>query len=344
MEAEKAEGNLNRLKGSVEKDLSIETLRGFAIVFMVAGHIIGSSLTGMRVADNSVWRYFYFAFEFIRMPLFTVISGYIYSFRPAADSKYSDFIRGKARRVLLPLIFVATLHCISQYFVPDTNVKLPLSDIWKIYIFPYEHFWFLQAIFLIFLVVGLIDKLKLMQKIENWLIIFLAASLIRNMIPEFRINVFSADRFLNLLPFFILGCGIQRFNGYFTSRVLIRLAIIVFILSFGLQQYTWFSNYTLDLYETKTLSLFVACAGIILLFHVRKNINIMSKIGYYAFGIYLFHVLGTAGSRIFLMRVGVLEHYILFICGLLCGIALPILIEMVFEKSKILRRLFLGLR
>lgn len=344
MEPESSEGVLKKTKASKEKDLSIETLRGFAIVFMVAGHIIGSSLTGMKVANDSGWRYFYFSFEFIRMPLFTVISGYIYSLRPAGNSNFAGFIKGKARRILLPLVFVSTFHFLSQYFVPGTNIKLPLSEIWKIYIFPYEHFWFLQAIFLIFLLIGIIDKLKLMLSIEHWLIIFLVAALIRNAIPEFEVNFFSADRFLNLLPFFILGCGIQRFNNYFSGKGIIKVALVAFILSVMIQQYTWFSGYTLDNYETKTLSLFVACSGITLLFYIRKNIAIMSKIGYYAFGIYLFHVLGTAGSRIILMRFGVIEHFIVFTAGLIFGICIPVLIELIIEKSKILRRLFLGLK
>jgi len=81
-----------------------------------------------------------------------------------------------------------------------------------------------------------------------------------------------------------------------------------------------------------------------LLFYIKKNITIMSKIGYYAFGIYLFHVLGTAGSRIILKKYDVDERYILFTMGLIFGIGIPIVIELILEKSKILRRLFLGLR
>jgi fucose 4-O-acetylase-like acetyltransferase len=104
---------------------------------MVAGHIIGSNLTGMKVAEDSGWTYFFFSFEYLRMPLFTVISGYVYSLRPAGNSTFLKFIQGKGRRLLLALLSVGTLHFLIQYFVPGTNNKLPLSDMWQIYILPY---------------------------------------------------------------------------------------------------------------------------------------------------------------------------------------------------------------
>jgi glucans biosynthesis protein C len=327
-----------------KKDLSIETLRGFAIIFMVAGHIIGSKLSGMKVADDSGWRYFYYSFEYLRMPLFTVISGYVYSLRPVGNSKILAFWKGKGRRILLPLVFVGTTHYLIQHFVPGTNVKLPLADIWKIFIFPYEHFWFLQSIFLIFLFIGIIDKLKLMLTIRNWCFIFIGTALARYLIPQFPANIFSVNGFLNLLPFFVLGCGLERFADIFSRKDIIYSSIIVFIISVIVQQYVWFSGYDLSVYGIRILSLFVACSGIILFFYIRKNIPVISYVGYYAYGIYLFHVWGTAGSRIFLMKMGFDHQAIVFTVGLICGLGVPIIIELIFEKSAVLRRLFLGLK
>jgi glucans biosynthesis protein C len=328
------------LKG---KDLSIETLRGFAIVFMIAGHIIGGKLTGMKLEEDSGWRYFYFTFEYLRMPLFTVISGFVYSLRPAGNSNLFRFYRGKARRLLLPMVCVGTLHFMMQHFIPGTNCKLPLSEIWKIYIFPYEHFWFLQSVFLIFLVVGFIDYFKLMGSIRNWLIFFLLAAFFRNLDLPYPNDYFSIDRFVNLMPFFLLGCGIERYPEIFTSKAFLKTILGIFIVAIVFQQYTWFANMALNFEADKLLGLIVACTGITLFFYIRRDIPIMSKIGYYAFGIYLFHVFGTAGSRIFLHELGVQNHFIVFTIGLIFGIGIPILFELLFEKSAILRRLFFGL-
>jgi hypothetical protein len=188
------------------------------------------------------------------------------------------------------------------------------------------------------------DQFKLINKFRNWLILFLAAVVIRNILLPISVNVFSFNGFINLLPFFVLGCGIQRFNNIFSGKELIKISVIAFVFSFAIQQYIWFADLDLSYYYEQLLSVFVACSGIIVLFFIRKNIPFMSKIGYYAFGIYLYHVMGTAGSRIILTKFGVEQHMILFGIGLLFGLGLPILIELIFEKSKITRRLFLGMK
>jgi fucose 4-O-acetylase-like acetyltransferase len=328
------------------KELSIETLRGFAIILMVAGHVLGETPgTGMGLpVGHSGWRYFYYTFEYLRMPLFAAISGYVYSKRPAGNSKILTFYKGKARRILLPLIFVGTVHFLLQYFVPGTNSTPRLSDIWKIFFTAYEHFYFLQSTFLIFIFIGIIDHLKLMLSLRNWLVIFLLAAAARNIIPHFYHNIFSINGFFALLPFFILGCGINRFPNLFTLKAFIKPVGILFMLTIFLQQYIWFSGSIMSPLEINTLSIFVGFSGIVILSYIRKDIPLMSRIGYYSFGIYLFHVFGTAGSRILLMKFDIGNNIIVFSMGLLFGIIIPIVIELNLEKSKITRRLFLGLR
>jgi peptidoglycan/LPS O-acetylase OafA/YrhL len=96
--------------------------------------------------------------------------------------------------------------------------------------------------------------------------------------------------------------------------------------------------------EIETLSIFVGFSGIIVLSYIRKDIPFMSRIGYYSFGIYLFHVFGTAGSRILLSKFDIGNNAVVFSIGLLFGILIPIVIESNLEKSKVTRRLFLGLK
>lgn len=301
--------------------------------------------TGMGLPDgHSGWRYFYYTFEYLRMPLFAAISGFVYCKRPAGDSDIMIFYKGKARRILLPLIFVGTLHFLVQYLVPGTNSKPYLSDFWKIFLTAYEHFYYLQSTFLIFIFIGIIDQLKLMLSLRNWLIIFLLAAMARNLIPEFYPNIFSINGFFSLIPFFILGCGINRFPDLFTLKAFIKPVGILFILAILFQQYIWFSGFILSHMEIATLSIFVGISGIIILFYIRKDISLMSRIGYYSFGIYLFHVFGTAGSRILMSKFGIGNNAVIFSIGLLFGILIPIFIELNLEKFKITRRLFLGLR
>lgn len=328
-----------------KKDLSIETLRGIAIVMMVAGHVIGASKeTGLRVQDDSGWRYFYDSFEYLRMPLFTVISGFIYSLRPVESGRFLNFLRGKARRILFPLIAVGTLHFLVQQIIPGTNSKYEIEDIWKIYLFPYEHFWFLQAIFLIFVFIAIIDHFNFISTTKKWFIVLLLTVLVRSFMPYLQGNFFCYKGFLNLLPFFMLGCGIERYQDLFKSKVVIRGLLILFIIAVSLQQFCLLKGMNINGLQYTTISLLVAGPGITLLFYIRKDVSVLSKLGHFAYGIYLFHVFGTAGSRILLMNLSVEHITVLFSIGLLAGLGVPIIIELAIEKSQLLRMIFLGLR
>jgi glucans biosynthesis protein C len=153
-----------------KKDLSVETLRGIAIILVVMGHVIGSkSDGGMKVPDDSFLRHLYFTFQYLRMPLFTVISGWVYALRPARLDKLGDFTIKKIRRILIPLIFVGGTYYIVQSIVPGTNFSYELKDIWRIVIFPYTFYWYLQSLFIVFLIVSVIDSYNLAQTFNKWM-------------------------------------------------------------------------------------------------------------------------------------------------------------------------------
>ena len=327
------------------KDLSIETLRGIAVIMMVAGHVVGASKgTGLQVEDDSGWRYFYDSFEYLRMPLFTVVSGFVYSLRPVEPGRLLEFLKGKGRRILFPLISVGTLHFLVQHIIPGTNANYEITDIWKIYLFKYEHFWFLQSIFLIFVIISVIDNYQLISTEKKWLVVFLTCVLLRLTMPYLQGNFFSFKGFLNLLPFFVLGCGIERYKDLFNNRLVVRGLLIIFILAVSIHQLYLLNGKSFDRLDYAIMSFLVACPGIILLFHIRKNVPVLSKLGYFAYGIYLFHVFGTAGSRIILMHLNITNITFLFFVGLLAGLGLPIVFEYFIEKSPLLRTVFLGLR
>lgn len=105
---------------------------------MVAGHVIGADPTsGLEATEHTSWRYLYRALEDVRMPLFTIISGYVYALRPVRGAPGLPG-RGKCRRLVIPIRR-------RQY-----------GEIVAI-----DQLCFLQAIFLIFVVVGVLDASKI---------------------------------------------------------------------------------------------------------------------------------------------------------------------------------------
>lgn len=332
------------------RDVSIETLRGVAVILMVLGHVIYAGVTD----ENSWWRYFYYSLSYFRMPLFTAISGYVYALRPVKNHKTLSFLKGKSRRILIPFITVATLQYIMHSIVPDVNTSVYIKDIWKIFIFSYGQFWFLQALFLVFVTVAILEYFKRITKVVNWLWILFASAVTYAIVFSFFENVTSNDnyhfyiliKYIYLLPYFILGIGLFRFREiiYNKSEVLIATSMLFF---FGIlfQQLIGFGLIDFETSNLWALGEIVGLTGIYLIFHIRKPSKYLSIIGYYSYGIFLFHIFGTAGSRIVFMRLGIESSNLLFLIMMVFGIGFPIVLEeYLLLRSPILRRVFLGLK
>ena len=330
-----------------EKDKSIETLRGAAIILVVIGHVIGSgSDGGMQVAEDSFLRHFYYTFEYLRMPLFTVISGWVYALHPVNYEKMRDFTLKKIRRILLPMIFVGGAYFLLQYLVPGTNKKGDLTEIWKIAVFPYTLFWYLPSLFLVFLVVAVIDSFKRMETFVNWILIFgvaLAALLVRDLIiSQESLNYFSYKGGIYLLPFFIIGVGIQRFKGFFQNKALLVVLVIVLFTSLVVQQLSWYKIIEYSFSKSGGIGLLIGLTGTILLFRLKWKVEWLIWIGGFAYSIFLFHAFGTAAGRIVSQKLGIHATPIVFVSSLVVGMCLPIIAEIVLDKFGITRMLFLG--
>ncbi|MFP4288178.1 MAG: acyltransferase family protein, partial [Bacteroidales bacterium] len=221
-----------------EKNYSVESLRGAAIILVVAGHVIGSASDGgMKVADDSAWRYFYYTFEYLRMPLFTVISGWVYALNPVKSGSFASFNIKKIRRILLPMVFVGTAYFLLQYFTPGTNMKGNLSEIWKIYFFPYTLYWFLPSLFLVFVLISILDINNLVSSFTHWMIIttlaFVFYLLRDHLIPQTAPNYFSYKGAIYLLPFFLTGVGLKRFKEILARKSIRITLLILFVFGFS---------------------------------------------------------------------------------------------------------------
>lgn len=318
-----------------KRDISIDSLRGVAILLMVAGHVIGSSSDrGIGVSDDSIWRYFYLGLEDVRMPLFAALSGYVYSVRPInTRGLLPKLLKGKARRLLVPLISVGTIFFLVQLLVPGTNSNPQPDDLWKVYFFGFEHLWFVQATFLIFLMIGILDSLSILHSPRRWLlalglttVLFIVVS-----IPG-DYDFFSATGAIRLAPFFLLGYGLRKFPGIAGSKRILVTCCALFIVAYGFRMAAVLTDNAPSSSAMRLLEISVgmtAVTALLLLRGLFKSKN-LAWLGTYSFGIYLLHVFGSAGIRIVLDKVGIESHVPVFVICMIMAVGLPILFERTF--------------
>lgn len=325
------------------KDLKIETLRGLALTLMVIGHVIGGSASvGMRVEDDSLLRYLYDSLIYVRMPLFTAISGYVYALRPlAADGSLNAFARGKAYRLGIPLVVVSTLFFLSQWLVPSTSESPRLEDFFFAFFHGYAHFWFLQAILVIFLLVALLERAGLITRYRPALLV-LAGSVAVALGMPVPTSFFSLDRAVGLLPFFLLGLCVCRFADALGRRGRLLAIPCAALLLMAVHQAYLLGVLQMDERLLPILGMALGLCAIHSLIVYRVYWWPLSFLGYYAYEVYLFHVFGTAGTRIILNRLGVEHGAAIFVVGLAAGLLLPILLKRVVRHQPLLNMLLFG--
>ena len=315
------------------------------MVLMVAGHVIGVSAdSGLRVANDSFLRYCYDSLVAIRMPLFTAISGYVYCLKPFKSKYWRKFFDGKVRRICLPLLFVSALQFTAKATIPFVNGPTELSDIWRILFFPFDQFWFLQAILWIYAFVALLDSFKLLENISRWFLVTGGLFLITQLNPNW--NFFSFSNFILLVPWFTLGVGLYRFHKViFTCFNTVVLATTL-TLAYFVQQTSWLGiiQYPQELGLYKLSIYLIGICGIALLFRFRRTNHTLAWIGSYAYSIYLLHIFPMSGSRIVLQKLGVDSTTLLFLASLMGGIFVPIIIHRLVLPIPYLSTCLLGLK
>jgi fucose 4-O-acetylase-like acetyltransferase len=324
-----------------KKNLSIETLRGIAITLVVLGHVIGSSSNnGLKVPDESVWRWIYYAQQYITMPLFTVISGFVYAYKPVSRfTSNSTFLWGKVNRLLIPLIVVSSLFFVLQYLAPGTNSKSGLDQIWKIYIYPYAVFWFLQGIIIVFIIITVLENFRLLDNLKPALVCFAIAAFVFVVLP-FKLNYFSLSRVPFLLTFFLLGLLLKRFYDTMFKKSITILAAVIFLCAFSYQLYLF--NTPASRQIVNLLTLCVGSAASVLLIRLGFQSKKLTWLGHFSYAIYLFHVFGAVTARIILGKLAVNNLAIQVMVELAFGLSFPIVLQLLCGSNKVLAVLLFG--
>lgn len=325
-------------------NVSIDTLRGVAVLLMVLGHVIGdTSRAGLKVPDDSLARYSYFAAEYLRMPLFTVLSGFVFAMRPASMQGGRRFFLSKARRLLVPLVVVSTIYALIKMRMEPSGepVADQLQNLWRVWVFPYDHFWFLQSILVTLTIFGVLDLLGCFRGVTRTVVTLVSASAIATAMPWLG-DFFSFPRAMTLLPFFALGVFLQRFGDAIRHPGIVIGIGIIFVAAFGFQQWTWFAGRE-DL-QTTFLRLAVGISGCTLLVLSRVRWSPLAYLGTFAYTIYLYHIFFTSAARRALSMVGVESVLLHCIFGIAAAVAGCIAVHQVASLTPLTRVCLLGLR
>lgn len=308
------------------RKLSIDTLRGIACMLLVGYHVAGGDpSSGLRLSDEHPISVLNDLLSVIRMPLFSFLSGLVYAMRPYNGDSIR-FFKGKVRRLLVPMLLVGTMFAVLQASMPGTNNQV--QNWLLLHIIPVAHYWFLESLFVIFLVTALLEHYRLMSTPRGSFLVFACASLLFVWDPlPYHLGLGGASY---LFPFFLLGINANRYKDALQNAlpwVVTMFAVVCAYLVFidG------------DVPERNDeISLVVSAAACIIALSLRLQWPLVAAVGAESFVIFLFHSIFSSASRIALAGIGVKSVLVALPVGIFIGLLGPVLL------GKALRKLPLG--
>ena len=315
-------------------NMRIETLRGLACLLLVTYHVIGADQSlGLRIGEGPL-RWINDGLAYLRMPLFTFLSGLVYGLRPFSGSS-GAFLTGKARRLLIPMLFVGTLFAVLQAMVPGTNG--PASPWYLLHLQPVGHFWFVESLFWVFLLIWALERFGPLQQAQGFLIVFALSCVLYLSVRG--VSWLGIEGAIYLLPYFLAGLACSRFPiRPLLNSPLVKLGLA----ALAVGSVVWM-GLPVPNPDRRTAAMLVAGVTLCLLslsFGVVNNG--LARLGSHAYPIYIFHVFFTASSRIGLNLLGIDSLLLDILAGVIFGLLGPILVERMVSPFKWPALLMLG--
>jgi len=206
-----------------------------------------------------------------------------------------------------------------------------------LHIRPVAHFWFLESLFWVFLVIWLLERWNLIREVKGYLLaLTLACALYLTVRGWFMLGIEGA---IYLMPYFLFGLAFSRFplKPYLTSAWvrwgLLMLAAVA-VISMGMPV----SNP-----DRRTVAMLAVGMSLCMLsLSLVRVVPGLAAIGRHSYAIYLFHVFFTAAVRIALNLVHIKLLPIDILLGLAIGLAGPIVLDRIASRFKWPALLLLG--
>lgn len=328
-----------------QKDQKLEALRGLAILLVVIYHVdvwLPGRPPGFFVG-------FKYILSFIRMPLFACISGYVYALRPLVPGAGWKFLGGKIRRLLLPMVCVGVFSYFLKLSPPYVETPQNILHIWRLLVFPPHQFWFLQTLFLIFVIITVLESLKWLDNLSFWLaavgLMILAALLAKSGIFKSIDLPFSPRPLIFMLPYFLFGLGVCRFELLRKNRWITIVAAALAALGLTLQIFILAGQLKIPDRRDTLFYLCLSFAYIFLLLKIKWKVKGLSILGSFSYSIFLFHFYVIMAMKVILSASSLpLPPAGRYAIVFLSAIGLSILAHLLLKRFTLPRRLFLGLR
>jgi len=315
-----------------KRELWVDYTKAIGIILVVYGHV----MRGLDSAALPMSNYWFNLVDSIiysfHMPLFFFVSG-LFFINSLVKRKKSGLIINKLGTVIYPYVIWSLLQGLSEIMLHEyTNGDATLGQVFNLILQPRAQFWFLYALFFVFLACSFVYSSASKKHFFPLLVLFAGLYVFKGGYGSFNI----ANYILANTVFFALGIWFNEIKMYFEAHYSWLTIILgaLFLVGQYLLHITFGLNYQvggLPILSLAVISIFFITSASMWL--GRAHINWLLYIGTSSMTIYLMHIFAGSGARIVLTTfLGIESVAIHLVIGLFASLALPLLAQKIIDR------------
>ncbi|WP_270490614.1 acyltransferase family protein [Holdemanella porci] len=306
----------------------VDDVKVIACILVVLGHFFQSMKKASVLPENDLYEWFETTIYYFHVPLFFICSGYLYQKYSKVNS-VSSWCKNVAKKALalgVPYLTFSTATWLLKIMFADSVNKQADSLFSTLIVNPSAPYWYLYALFFIFLVTPTFSSLK---ATAVGLIVGLAAKVL---ILTGGASIYAVSTVLSYEIWFVLGMSTCALDVQMKARkvqgtILGLLFIILSILIYKAGISGGLTSFVMGL---------LACVAVILIvvgFEEKfgRGMDFLAK---YTMPIFLMHTLFAAPLRSVLLKMGITNAAVHIVLGLSISFAGPIIAVWIMKKTK----------
>lgn len=306
----------------------VDDVKVIACILVVVGHFFQSMVKASILSDSALYEWFITTIYYFHVPLFFICSGYLYQKYSKVNSvsRWHRNVVKKALALGVPyVIFSTAAWILKKAFSSSVNSQIGgLGD--TLLFHPALSYWYLYALFLIFLLTPTFESVK---RAISGLVVAIAMKAV-------ALNggggIYAVSTILSNEIWFVLGMSICAFNVQLKGR---RLQGTVCGLLFMILSVVVYKAKISGGVISFAMGL-LACVAVILMVvggegRFGRGMDFLAK---YTMPIFVMHTLFAALVRSVLLKLGIGSAVIHVVMGLGISFVGPIIAAWVMKKTK----------
>lgn len=315
-----------------ERNAWVDYAKAIGIILVVYGHVARGVFNAGLPMDESRYILVDSIIYSFHMPLFFFLSG-LFFYDSLVKRGKTGLIVNKVDTIVYPFIVWSLLQGLIEVVLSNyTNGEVTLSEVFSLLWAPRAQFWFLYALFLVFVVCSFVYARADRRYFLPILVAFGALYVLKQDVDMGRYGNFI---FGNAV-FFAFGVWFNEVKAFFLARyaaltclfgTLFVIGQYLFHVTFGLN---WVTG-GLPVLALATVSIFFMIALSMWLGTVR--IEWLLFIGASSMTIYLMHILAGSGVRVILSSfLGIDSIPMHLFAGTVVGLGAPLIAQMIVKR------------